>query len=275
LISRPRRHASFFSLCVLALFLCHGFAAGEKLQVVATTSLLGCAASRVGGDRVNVTVLVPPGSCPGHFDMKPSEARSIEDCDILLRHGFESFLPESLPGSVSDVRVKTTANEMTPESQEEIAKSVAGAFSSAAPEEKKYFHEQTEAYLAGLKKAAGRIRGEAAEAGVEDIPVAASVRLVGFLNWMGFKKILAFCISEEMTPAVMGELIDRAKEMQVALVMDNRQSGSSTGMPIARETKAAHLVLSFFPGEEGYIDGLEKNAGKVLEEVRKWKEKRL
>ncbi|MDD5557034.1 MAG: metal ABC transporter substrate-binding protein [bacterium] len=257
-----------------ALLLCGVAAAGEELRVAATTSLLGCAASRVGGERVRVTVMVPPGACPGHFDMKPSEARSIEECDLLLRHGFESFLPRALPRRVRDLAVRPAENDMIPPGQAEAARLVAEAFAEMRPEWGAFFRERLGAYLEELGAAGREITGAAETLGVREVPVAVSVRLEPFFRWMGFRRILAYGIPEEMTPRKMAGHIERAKRMEVALVADNAQSGSDTGLPIARETGAGHVVLRFFPERDGYVETLRRNAELVIEGVKAWEARR-
>ena len=128
------------------------------------------------------TTLVPPGACPGHFDMKPSEARSVEECDLLLRHGFESFLPRSLPRSVRTLAVRPSENEMTPPGQAEAARSIAAAFAGMRPAWGAFFRARLDAYLAELD-AAGRVIARDAEAlGVRGVPVAVSVRLEPFFR---------------------------------------------------------------------------------------------
>ncbi len=273
MISR-RTKTAFCRVCAALLLFAAAADGGEELRVTATTSLLGCAASRLGGERVRVTTLVPPGACPGHFDMKPSEARSVEECDLLLRHGFESFLPRSLPRSVRTLAVRPSENEMTPPGQAEAARSIAAAFAGMRPAWGAFFRARLDAYLAELD-AAGRVIARDAEAlGVRGVPVAVSVRLEPFFRWMGFREIFAFGIPEDLTPREMARHVERARRMGVALVADNAQSGADTGLPIARGTGAGHVTLSFFPERGGYVEALRRNAGLVIEGVKAWEAKR-
>lgn len=70
-----------------------GCAAGEatrddgQLRVVASMSVLADLAEQVGGDRVEVTSLVPVGGDPHVHEPTPSDARAIDRGDLLLANG--------------------------------------------------------------------------------------------------------------------------------------------------------------------------------------------
>lgn len=64
----------------------------EKLTIVATIAPLGSIAREIGGDKVNVIVLVPGGSDPHQYAPKPLEAELIRTCDLFISIGKEPFL---------------------------------------------------------------------------------------------------------------------------------------------------------------------------------------
>ena len=43
----------------------------SRAEVAVTNSYLGCAVRELCGDDTEVLCLVPPGMCPGHFDISP------------------------------------------------------------------------------------------------------------------------------------------------------------------------------------------------------------
>ena len=67
-------------------------AGGDRLQVVASFYPVAEAATRVGGDRVEVTNLTPPGVEPHDFELAPDDVDRIEDADVVLYLG-EGFQP--------------------------------------------------------------------------------------------------------------------------------------------------------------------------------------
>jgi len=73
-------------------------APGEKLRVVATTSLVGDVVSRVGGDRIQLTTLMAKGTDPHSYVPTPSETAAVYDANLLFANGagLEEFLVEML-----------------------------------------------------------------------------------------------------------------------------------------------------------------------------------
>lgn len=65
-----------------------------KLRVVASFSILGDLAARVGGDDITLHVLVGPGSDAHVYRPTPSDASAIADADVLVLNGlgFEGWL---------------------------------------------------------------------------------------------------------------------------------------------------------------------------------------
>jgi zinc/manganese transport system substrate-binding protein len=75
-----------------------GTTAQDRLAVVATTTQVGSVAREVGGDAVELTVLLQPGAEAHDYEMTPAAAAAIEDAALVLRSGagLESWLDEAL-----------------------------------------------------------------------------------------------------------------------------------------------------------------------------------
>jgi len=74
-----------------------------KLKVVVTIPPLADFAHEVGGDRVQVTNLLPPGASPHTFEPTPSQARAAAEADLVVRigldadHWIDGLLPSNVP----------------------------------------------------------------------------------------------------------------------------------------------------------------------------------
>ncbi|HEV7253667.1 MAG TPA: zinc ABC transporter substrate-binding protein [Mesorhizobium sp.] len=66
----------------------------EKLDVIATFSILGDFARQVGGDRVEITTLVGPNGDAHAYEPRPADAAALANADVILVNGlyFEGFL---------------------------------------------------------------------------------------------------------------------------------------------------------------------------------------
>ncbi len=88
------RRAGVLLLLGLAILIPAASSAGGpgKVVVVATIPPLASIAEEVGGGRVEVKCLVPPGSDPHQFALRPSDLAAFANCDLLIAVGKEPFL---------------------------------------------------------------------------------------------------------------------------------------------------------------------------------------
>jgi hypothetical protein len=64
-----------------------------------TTSTFECAAREfLDTENLLVARLSEPGTCPGHFDIQPSQALLIKQCPVVVRFGFQSSLDSKIRG---------------------------------------------------------------------------------------------------------------------------------------------------------------------------------
>ncbi|MBL8710014.1 MAG: zinc ABC transporter substrate-binding protein [Rhodospirillaceae bacterium] len=71
-----------------------GAAAQEKLSVVATFSILGDLARQIGGEAIDLRVLVGPEQDAHGYDPRPEDQKSVAAAEVLIANGlgFESWL---------------------------------------------------------------------------------------------------------------------------------------------------------------------------------------
>ncbi len=62
-------------------------APGEKLRVVATTNIVGDVVRQVGGDRINLTVLMGIGVDPHSYVPAPSDTAALHDAELAFANG--------------------------------------------------------------------------------------------------------------------------------------------------------------------------------------------
>lgn len=85
--------------------------AAEKLNVIASFSILGDFAQKVGGDRIELRTIVGPGSDAHVYEPKPADAIAVAKADVVLVNGllFEGFLQRLIEASgTSAALVETT-----------------------------------------------------------------------------------------------------------------------------------------------------------------------
>lgn len=96
------------AVLTLAVVACPAIAQ-EKLNVVATFSILGDFARNVGGDRVNVTTLVGPNGDTHVYTPSPADARTIANAQVVIVNGLglEGWLPRLIGSASRKDKVRT------------------------------------------------------------------------------------------------------------------------------------------------------------------------
>jgi len=149
--------------------------AQERLNVVASFSILGDLVRNVGGDRVNVTTLVGPDGDAHVYAPTPADARKIADAKLVIVNGFglEGWLPrlvQSAGGKASIVTATagiaplTLGSDADPHAWQSVANAktyvgnIRDALVAADPASGQVFRANADAYLAKLDTLDGEVR---------------------------------------------------------------------------------------------------------------------
>jgi len=149
--------------------------AQERLNVVASFSILGDLVRNVGGDRVNVTTLVGPDGDAHVYAPTPADARKIADAKLVIVNGLglEGWLPrlvQSAGGKASIVTATagiaplTLGSDADPHAWQSVANAktyvgnIRDALVAADPASGQVFRANADAYLAKLDTLDGEVR---------------------------------------------------------------------------------------------------------------------
>ncbi|MGX1349783.1 zinc/manganese transport system substrate-binding protein [Bradyrhizobium elkanii] len=158
-----------FGLIGLALLLASGPArAAERINVVASFSILADMVRNVGGNSVDVTALVGPDGDAHVYAPTPADARKVADAKLVVINGlgFEGWMPRLLQASGSKALVAVATKGIMPRKMgghddPHAWQSVANAkiyvvnirdgLIAAAPDQAAIFKANADAYLAKLE----------------------------------------------------------------------------------------------------------------------------
>ena len=141
--------------------------AQDRLNVVASFSILGDFVRNVGGERVNVTTLVGPDSDVHVYTPAPADAKKIADARLLIVNGLglEGWLPRLLQASGSKAPIITatkgiaplkSGSDADPHAWQSVANAkiyvanIRDALDAADPADAEVYRANAEAYLAKL-----------------------------------------------------------------------------------------------------------------------------
>jgi len=267
----------YVALIISSLILCFPAEAAGKLNVVVTTSLLQSAVKDIGGKHVSVSVLIAPGSCPGHYDICPQDIRKLSSSKLVLTHGYESFIDNILKSIGKSkpklVKISISGNWMVPDVYIRSAKLVCNALCKTDPKHSSEYRKALSSLETKAGKLAVQLLKKSKSVGASGITVLCSDQQAAFVKWMGFKVAGTYARAEEFTPYVLHKLTANARKRNVKLIIDNLQSGPAAGKELAKDIRAAHVTLSNFPGgfakTETWSKCIQDNADRLLRGIRK------
>lgn len=112
-----QRVLSHLVICVVTMLAMFSpVRAQERINVVATFSILGDFVTNVGGDRVNVTTLVGPDSDTHVYTPTPADAKKIADAKLMVVNGLglEGWLPRLVKSSGGKAVTVVATKGITP-----------------------------------------------------------------------------------------------------------------------------------------------------------------
>ncbi len=91
-------------------------ATGEQIAVVATTSIIADLVANVGGERVAVSMLLPPGTDPHTYAPTPSDVQAVATAQILFVNGLglEEWLEELTANAGGERTTIVVSDGLTP-----------------------------------------------------------------------------------------------------------------------------------------------------------------
>ncbi|TAK81152.1 MAG: zinc ABC transporter substrate-binding protein, partial [Dehalococcoidia bacterium] len=152
-----------------------------KFRVVATIAPIGALAQAVGGEAIQLDVLVKAGVDPHEFDLKAADARRLANAQVILRNGLgiDAFLDKSLKGNKATVFTLTdglTLREAPaegggtrqskdphvwhdPRNDIAMVDAIVKALSAAAPDQAATFEANGKAYQERLRQVDREVQG--------------------------------------------------------------------------------------------------------------------
>jgi len=255
-----------------------------SVDIVAGSSLITNIIQDVADGKLKVRTLIPPGMCPGHYDVKPSDIEALANSKALFIHDYqENFknvtgLIEAAENPDLIVRViDVKGNWMAPTVQAEAVDKIAQALGEIDQENSAYYQEKAAERAQAILATGEEVKNRLLEVGVEKVKVVCSDMQAGFVEWAGFDIVAIYGRPEDLSVAEVEKLVVEAKEAGVALVIDNLQSGAtSNSETMAEDVGAIQVTISNFPGgfedTETWEKALDKNVDLLLEALDEWGE---
>lgn len=251
--------ASAPALVMVFLAGCHGEGLAKHRPAVATSSsYLEAAARDLLGSSLDVLRLAEPGTCPGHFDIRPSQTSQLRQCRIMLRFDFQRALDSKLAGSGAPgpivAEISMPGGMCHPESYLAACSQIARQMQAVDLLTKAEAERRLQAIESRIHALSRDLTNRVRRAGVTGRTVLASGRQRDFCQWLGLKVVATFRSANATT---MGEIEDAIQAGQVEprpIVIANLPEGRRVADALGDRLKAPVVVFENFPAaRQGHV----------------------
>jgi zinc transport system substrate-binding protein len=249
----------------------------SQSEIAVTNSYLQCAVKDLCGDESEVFCLAPPGMCPGHFDISPSQVNQLSRCKILLLLDFQDKIEGSLTGlkrkGLKTFLIKSQPGMCIPQVYLDTCRHVYNVISGEFPERKSFFEQRLNIISERMEKLSEDIEIKIKDSGLESVKVIASGHQSKFADWLGLETIAEFSGSDSETASNINECLARAKENNVEFIIANKQEGTYLADSLADRLKIRTVIFSNFPQSAKDTTGfdilVQQNVNAIIEAARK------
>jgi len=262
---------------LLAALLCAGViigsdsgeTGGAAVRIAASTSLLECAVYDLLGNEpgIEVTTLIPPGNCPGHFDVSPRTATRLKNADLLLHHDYQEALARKLKGLSGErlmvASFKTPGSFLIPANYLLLLQEVKSVLQTRYPE----LGERLERNLSVAKKRLRKLAEKLDQhpSAWSDTPVIVASHQKLFIEHIGFRPVGVLKRPSGMHPKDLQNLL----KLEPELIVGNLQSNATAARRLGQRMEKPVAVLTNFPAGTGNKHNYEQM---VLDNLKALKE---
>ncbi|MHB8779995.1 MAG: metal ABC transporter substrate-binding protein [Candidatus Geothermincolia bacterium] len=296
---RKRATATILVLILVAGAVLAGTGCGErggdssKVQVVATIYPMADFARAVGGDRVEVTQLLPSGASPHTFEPSPSRVKDISAADVFVQNGLnldswaESFLRSAgKPGVVNVVaasripREELLAGEEGEDANPHVwldprlaimqVEAVRDGLISADAEHEAEYRERAQDYISRLERLEEEIAAELAQLSSRDM-VTFHASLSYYIRRFGLNEaaVIEEFPGKEPTPQYISEVVDTIRSTGVRAVFAEPQFSPKAAEVVAEESGVGVYTIDpeggADPNVQGYVELMQLNTSVIVE----------
>jgi zinc/manganese transport system substrate-binding protein len=260
--------------------------AQDRLDVVASFSILGDFIKNLGGDRVNVSTLVGPDGDVHVYTPAPADAKKVAAAKLLVVNGLglEGWLPRLVQSAGGKAAIVTATQGIVPleigsapdpHAWQSVAAAkiyvanIRDALIAADPADAEMFRAEAQTYLAKLDRLDGEVRQAVAQIPESRRKVISTHDAFGyFAKAYGIEFIAPLGASTESEPSArdIAAIISQIKAWKIPAVFLENVSDPRLMQQIAAETGArigGTLYSDSLTGENGaaptYIDMVRHN----------------
>lgn len=220
-------------------------------RVAVSNSYLGSAVRDSSGEALPVTCLAPPGTCPGHFDIRPSQVDELRRCRLLLRFDFQGSMDAKLQDVARDGLVihslQIPGALCEPPSYLAACRQAGEMIMQANLASAQDVQSNLARVEQALDSLSAELRQQMAQARLEDRPVLCSRHQEGFCRWLGLRVVATFSGGDSASLGQLDSAIEAGRKARVRLVVANQPEGCGAADVLAEQLGASVIMFDNFP----------------------------
>ena len=219
-----------------------------KLNVVVSIQPQLEFANKIGGDKINTSLMVQAGKSPHTYEPKPSQMKAISKADLYLAIGVEfenawldRFKSQNRNLKVFDISKDINKSKsdphiwVNPANVKIIAKNIYSAFSSEDANNSEFYKQNLDNYLKELDQLDNNITQI-----LRDVPKGSSVMVFHpawgyFLSHYGLKQLPIEIEGKSPKPRELIQIIKKAKAQHVKAIFTQPEFSDKSAQIIAKE----------------------------------------
>ncbi|NYB52978.1 MAG: zinc ABC transporter substrate-binding protein [Methanobacteriaceae archaeon] len=251
-----------------------------KIGVVVTVGPQKEFVEKVGGEKVNVTVLVPPGSDPHTYEPLPNQMKQVQNARIYFQVGsgieFEVTWMDKLASINPQMKLVNTSNGIelipnmaeheegsdphvwvSPENAKIMVENIYRSLVEMDPQNKDYYTKNRDAYLGQLDELDKNITQKLSGKNNTKIMVYHPAWAY-FCKDYNLKQISIESQGKEPTPQGIANLVDQARRENIKVIFISPQYSTSNAQVIANEIGGRVVIVDAL--SENYLENMKKVA---------------
>lgn len=267
--AHARARTAFSTLSVVLAWLIVAGSAFAADSVVVTTTLIETAARALLGDEVEIVRLMPPGSCPGHFDLEPRQVTALGGARLFVRHDYQAALDAGAQRGGLDpahiAAVTSYPSFVIPSNYARMCKELADIFARAWPERAGRIRERARAVDARAERVERQTLERAAP--LRNRRILAATYQQAFCAWLGLDVVAVFQAGTDESARQLALALDQARLARAESIAGNAPWGPRHLEALTEALDLPGAVLGNFPssGEpEAYWQLVEENTDALL-----------
>lgn len=244
--------------------------ASHRIMVAATIAPLGDFVKAVGGDKVTVIVVVPPGAEPHTFEPTPSLMVGLSKADLYIMNGagLEYWIDRLLLANKNMTVLDSSKGiPLLAESEDEMDPHIWLSLRNAAiqvenicrgltkidPQNKDYYAKNRDAYLQKLRALDEKLNG-AFSGKKNKIFIVHHPAWTYFARDYGLNQVPLMENEKEPGPKYLGEVIEIARKNNITTLFVEPQYNPKAAEAIAQEMNARIVTIDPLAGN--YVDNM-------------------